>query len=343
MSKPFFAARIEDKINRQVDRTVRGRDWHERVIGYPGYGSSKFVRVLARVVLAPPDDAVPDELGGLLDRRGWRNFTMVPAVTAEVTATVNGSDYQIRTDRNGYVDLRLPARGMEPGWHEITLRSGRSEPVQVPMQIIDPEQEWGLVSDIDDTVISTSLPRPMVAAWNTFVLAENARQAVPGMSELYAKLLADHPDAPVVYVSTGAWNTAPTLVRFFRHHDYPRGCMLLTDWGPTNSGWFRSGQEHKRMCLRDLAIDFPKVKWILIGDDGQHDPTLYGEFADAHPDRVRVVGIRQLTPGEQVLAHGTPSSLTQPDGTRLTEVPEVRAPDGRSLWPLLQDAIERRG
>ncbi|GAB3622975.1 App1 family protein [Mariniluteicoccus endophyticus] len=352
MSKPFIAARIEDKLNRQIDRTVRGRGWQERVIGYTGYGSSKFVRVLGRVILTPPGttEEVPSpeaqraaEPAAMLEQRGWRNFVTAPATNQKVTVTVAGSDWEVLTDRNGYLDLRLPVRGLEPGWHEITLQSGSSEPVQVPMQIIDPEQEWGLVSDIDDTVISTSLPRPLVAAWNTFVLEENARQAVPGMSELYEKLLADHPDAPVVYVSTGAWNTAPTLERFFRHHRYPRGCMLLTDWGPTNSGWFRSGQEHKRMCLRDLAIDFPKVKWILIGDDGQHDPALYGEFAEAHPDRVRIIGIRQLSPGEQVLAHGTLQSLDQEDpADREAEVPEVRAPDGQGLWPLLQQAITER-
>ncbi|GAB3710558.1 App1 family protein [Mariniluteicoccus flavus] len=347
MSKPFIAARVEDKLNRQIDQTVRGRGWKERVIGYTGYGSSKFVRVLGRVILTPPEpDATtrPEAPMTLLERRGWRNFVTAPAINQSVTCTVNGTDYEVVTDRNGYIDLRLPARGLQPGWQEITLQAGGSDPVQVPMQIIDPEQEWGLVSDIDDTVITTSLPRPLVAAWNTFVLEENARQAVPGMAELYADLLADHPDAPVVYVSTGAWNTAPTLQRFFRHHDYPRGCMLLTDWGPTNSGWFRSGQEHKRMCLRDLAIDFPKVKWILIGDDGQHDPALYGEFAEAHPDRVRVIGIRQLTPGEQVLAHGTLASLDQEDkAARDPEVPEVRAPDGQGLQPLLRDAIAQRG
>lgn len=50
------------------------------------------------------------------------------------------------------------------------------------------------------------------------------------------------------------------------------GPLLLTDWGPTNTGWFRSGQDHKRACLDRLAKDFPKIKWLLIGDDGQHDP-----------------------------------------------------------------------
>ena len=43
--------------------------------------------------------------------------------------------------------------------------------------------------------------------------------------------------------------------------------MLLTDWGPTETGLFRSGQEHKRVQLRNLLIAYPDMQWILIGDD----------------------------------------------------------------------------
>ncbi|OYO21996.1 hypothetical protein CGZ93_08720 [Enemella dayhoffiae] len=340
MARPFFAARIEDRLNTELGSFVRSRGWTERVIPYTGYGSSKFIRVLARVVHNPPQTGPrvyhPDTL---LQRRGWRNFVTAPVVNATVECTIDGQTFEVVTDRNGYVDTRLPVRGLKPGWHEVTLTCGSSEPSEAPIMIVDPEQTFGLVSDIDDTVISTSLPRPLLAAWNTFVVQESARQAVAGMSELYRGLLADHPEAPIIYVSTGAWNTAPTLIRFLQHHRFPIGPLLLTDWGPTNTGWFRSGQEHKRMCLRDLAIDFPKISWILIGDDGQHDPSIYGEFAEAHPDRVNVVGIRQLTPGEQVLAHGTLAPISSDELDSSTVVPEVRAGDGYGLQPLLQKAI----
>jgi len=41
-----------------------------------------------------------------------------------------------------------------------------------------------------------------------------------------------------------------------------------------------------------------------VGDDGQHDEERYREFADAHPGNVAAVAIRELTPGEAVLAGG---------------------------------------
>lgn len=343
MARPFFAARLEDRLNRRIERVVRGRGWSERVVPYAGYGSSKFVRILARVVLSAPlgeGEVRPLSGDAPLDRRGWRNFFAASATSTTCECEIGGQTFVLPTDRNGYIDTRVPVRGLQPGWRRATLSAG-SHRIETPLMIIDPDQEFGIVSDIDDTVISTSLPRPLLAAWNTFVVHESARQAVPGMAELYRRLVDEHPQAPLLYLSTGAWNTADTLTRFLKHHRFPGGVLLLTDWGPTNSGWFRSGQEHKRINLRDLAIDFPKVQWVLIGDDGQHDPGIYGEFAEAHPDRVRVIGLRQLTPGEQVLAHGTTQSLESDEiSDEFTVVPEVRSNDGFGLEPLLRQVLD---
>ncbi|MEY4397052.1 MAG: hypothetical protein RLZZ40_808, partial [Actinomycetota bacterium] len=55
----------------------------------------------------------------------------------------------------------------------------------------------------------------------------------------------------------------------------------------------------------------PTIKWILVGDDGQHDETLYGNFATTHPDNVRAVVIRRLSTPEAVLA-GAPMKHPNP-------------------------------
>src|SRR5690606_37833288 len=101
-----------------------------------------------------------------------------------------------------------------------------------------------------------------------------------------------HPGAPVVYLSTGAWNVVPTLTRFLTRNLYPRGPLLLTDWGPSPDHWFRSGPEHKRRSLERLAGEFPRIRWLLVGDDGQHDEAIYSDFVRRHPERVRAVAIR---------------------------------------------------
>jgi phosphatidate phosphatase APP1 len=350
MARPHAASIVEDAWHRQLDRSLRGRGWANRVVAHTGYGSSRSIRVLARVLLhsdGDPAEVAADlhraSYGGLrspyLDRRGWRSFVTAPAMAVPVSVQVGNRWAYGRSDRSGHVDLVIDSHGLSPGWHTVTVTARRARPVEVPVFVVADDVRFGLVSDIDDTVITTSLPRPMIAAWNTFVRHERARRVVAGMAPLYRALVAEHPGAPIVYLSTGAWNTAPTLTRFLKTGGFPAGPLLLTDWGPTNTGWFRSGPEHKRTSLHRLARDFPQITWLLVGDDGQHDPAIYTEFAQARPEHVRGIAIRQLTPAEQVLSHGIPVSNEElVGGARArpdSQTPMVYAPDGYGLAELL--------
>ena len=51
-----------------------------------------------------------------------------------------------------------------------------------------------------------------------------------------------------------------------------------------------------REALELLRRTFPEMRWLLVGDDGQHDPEIYGRFCAAHPDRVAAVAIRVQEP-----------------------------------------------
>ena len=168
------------------------------------------------------------------------------------------------------------------------------------------------------------------------MLTEKARVPVNGMAEMYRQFVQENPGSPVLYLSTGAWNVAPTLTRFLRRSGYPEGPLLLTDWGPTNTGWFRDGSTHKKNALERLVEELPHVQWLLVGDDGQHDPVIYGEFAAAHPDRVAAVAIRRLTPTEKLLASGlSPTEpLAVPPGAE--SVTRVSGGDGFELMHRLR-------
>jgi phosphatidate phosphatase APP1 len=347
MARPHAAALIEDAWHEQLATVLRRQGWLTRIVPLTGYGSTAQLRVFGRVIMtrgrAEDEPAEPTYAARLraveLETRGWRAFVASPATDEPVTIRVGGRLITTRTDRGGYIDHVVRGHGLHPGWNHIYLSSPRAATIDVPVRVIGTRVTHGIISDIDDTVLSTSLPRPLIAAWNTFVRAEGARRPVPGMAPMYRELLATQPEAPVVYLSTGAWNTAPWLTRFLRRSGYPVGPMLLTDWGPTNTGWFRSGQEHKRAQLHRLARDLPHVRWLLVGDDGQHDPRLYTEFAAARPDRVRGIAIRELSAGEQVLSHGVPVANESPGPLRTDrlEVPVVRAPDGYALLRRVHD------
>ena len=327
------AARIEDAVHDRIERLLFARGWKPAATAYTGYGAAGWVRVMARVLLTRPESRVRPPRGESV--RGWRSFTSSPVTDAEVTLDAGGRRHVVRTDRSGYVDA-VVASALGVGWGEVTVEAVGAEPVAAPVHVVGPDERFGVISDVDDTVMVTSLPRPLLAAWNTFVLNEHARAPVPGMAVLYERLVTAHPEAPVFYLSTGAWNVAPTLTRFLGRHLYPPGPLLLTDWGPTRDGWFRNGRAHKRASLERLARELPQVRWLLIGDDGQHDPELYADFADAHPQNVAGVAIRHLSPTEQVLASGLP--VPADSGPRASNVPWVSAPDGAALSARLREA-----
>lgn len=329
------AARLEDWIHDVRERWARRRGHVPTVVPYTGYGSTEWVRVLCRVLLSKP--IRPDETSKRRRRRreqgirGWRSFTSVPVGDVPVIIEVGGERIEVLADRGGVVDTRVPA-ALTPGWHQAILRTEGAEAVEAPIWIVGPDVDFGIISDVDDTVMVTALPRPLVAAWNTFVLDEHARIPTPGMAVLYERLVRAHPGSPVIYLSTGAWNVAPTLTRFLSRNLYPAGPLLLTDWGPTHDRLFRSGRAHKEENLRRLAEEFPHVRWLLIGDDGQHDEELYARFAAEHPERVAAVAIRRLSTGEAVLAGGR--TKAEQHGA---DVPWVSASDGATIADRLTD------
>jgi len=319
------AVALEDRFHRLRERWARRRGLVPIVIPYSGYGGDGWIRVLCRVLLTRPTSSTKERS----TIRGWRSFVSIPVGNSLVTVRVGEREFVVTADRGGVVDVDL-AVDLEPGLRTIALHAPGSAEVEARVFVVRPEARLGIVCDIDDTIMVTALPRPLLAAWNTFVLDEHARRPVPGMAVLLERLVREHSGPPVVYLSTGAWNVAPTLDRFMTRHLYPPGTMLLTDWGPTHDRLFRSGRQHKRDSLVRLAQEFPTVRWVLIGDDGQHDEELYREFIDEHPQNVAAVAIRQLSTPEAVLAGGR-SRADDAERDSGGGPPWVWAPDGAGL------------
>jgi phosphatidate phosphatase APP1 len=327
--KILWLARLERRFHAWRERRARARGLVPTATGFPGYGGEGWVRVVGRVLIARPvRDQAPGDYASV---RGWRSFAAVPVGFAQVRVTIEGVSHDVVADRGGVIDTVLPA-DLEPGWQSVTLSVEDGEPVEARVFVVGPDVRFGIVSDVDDTVMVTALPRPLLAAWNSFVVDEHARQPVPGMAVMLERLTRENPGAPVVYLSTGAWNVAPTLIRFMRRHLFPSGSMLLTDWGPTHDRWFRSGREHKESNLRRLAAEFPDIRWLLVGDDGQHDDAIYTQFAIEHAGHVAAVAIRRLSPAEAVLAGGR----TVVDDHSAANVPWVTDSDGAGLVERLE-------
>src|SRR5699024_6038357 len=210
MSATHVAARVEDGFRRRLIPFLRKRGWRPRTISYIGYGNADFVRVLSRTILsrvqAAGDGGAVSVISDLLARRGWRSYVSAPVSYLPVTVRVGEREYKTVTDRGGYVDLTITGHDLPPGWHNVQIHAKAAAPANARVRIVSAEARLGIVSDIDDTTLVTLVPRPLVALWNTFIRHGSARHVVPGMASMYSRILADNPDAPLFYVSTGAWN-----------------------------------------------------------------------------------------------------------------------------------------
>lgn len=197
-----IGARLEDRIHSTRMNAARKRGGVQTVLSFTGYGSTTWVRVLGRVVLAKPGklSARTGTAQALRDGvRGWRNFISPPVNDAVVCVEIGDEKHLVTADRGGVIDAVLPA-SLAPGWQSITLRPEAepdAAPVASPVYIVDPAATTGVISDIDDTIMVTALPRPFLAAWNTFVLDEHARTPTPGMAVLMDRLMRENEGGPV--------------------------------------------------------------------------------------------------------------------------------------------------
>ena len=183
-SRPRIAARLDDQVTGLTNQLFRRRGWQPRIVPYTGYGSTEWIRILAWVLLAPPRGAEPVDTETTVARqqttRGWRRFLTTPIEDVEVEVDLGSRTHLLRTARGGTSTRCCPpgSRRVGSGRHEIQLRTANSRPTVVHVCVIGGHRQPGIVSDIDDTLVVTHLPRPLIAAWNTFVLKEST--SIPG-------------------------------------------------------------------------------------------------------------------------------------------------------------------
>ncbi|MGR6964503.1 App1 family protein [Geodermatophilus sp. URMC 61] len=318
------AYRVKTHLDEVLSARARRRGWTTAALGYPGYAAQGRARVRGRLLLAPPGT----DPSARLDIPGWRRLLTLEQPHGEVDVTLGEVRVRARADEAGLVDLVVPVE-LPAGRTAALLHPEGRPPVPAPLHVAASDATRGVVCDIDDTVWITGIRHPLRAAWRTFAGNGSTRRPVAGMAALLTRLTAAGAHAPVVYVSNGPWNLAGPITAFLDRHGFPAGALLLTDWGISPRAWFRSGRAHKRGALERLATDLPRVRWVLVGDDGEHDPEIYRDFARSHPEHVAAIALRTVAP------IGTTPPETE---SRVGTVPVVRAGDGRALADLLHRA-----
>jgi phosphatidate phosphatase APP1 len=282
-----------------------------RIEPYIGHGGSEGVVVRGRVLDdPPPSEAVEGEGVGAAVRRTLRGFLTDELPGVPLRVDVAGASVETRTDAEGYFFTRLrphPDKLAMP-WTSGTVElageyRGLTGPRTTPLEVRvpGPHTRFGVISDIDDTILETGVQRIGRMVRQTLTGSALTRTAFPGAPELYRDLAAGV--NPIFYVSSSPWNLHAFLVGFLRHRGFPMGPVLLRDLLGTPAA-----REQKTARIREVLALHPQLRFVLVGDSGEKDPEIYADIVRAHPGRILAVFIREvrLDPGdgrvEQVLA-----------------------------------------
>jgi phosphatidate phosphatase APP1 len=291
---------------------LRRRSPELRIEAYHGYGTAERLFIKGRVLRDPGPRSVDANSSALRNLDNMLRRALTDEVPhAPVRARFGGAEAEAQADKEGYFGIALPLLGgaLAAGWHDVALepldsdgRSAAAAPTTARVLVPPADAQFGVVSDIDDTVVrteSTSLLRML-----RIVLLTNAHSRIPfpHVDSLYRALAAGgdgRRQNPIFYLSSSPWNLYDLLEEFMRVHDIPEGPLFLRDWNMSPRRLLGGHHDHKIVRLRHLFRVYPELPWVLIGDSGQEDPEIYRDVAREHPGRVRAIYIRNVVSGKR--------------------------------------------
>lgn len=327
-------ADVEDRFDRLKYHWKRRTGFNPiRLAAYRGHGAADRVYLRGRVLedrgVRPPSET-DSVLKNVFDM--YRRFASNEIPDAAVSAVVDGERFETTTNREGYFRLELPLADT-PGaatWRSFRLtahiENDNRAHADVEVLLVGRDAEFGVISDIDDTILQTGATRFLAMLRQT--VAENAKTRRPfeGVSAFYSALRDGNDDGsarnPIFYVSSSAWNLYDFLVDFMAHQAIPKGPLFLRDLGVERDKFIKGRHaEHKLSCVRHIMRVHGDLDFVLIGDSGQDDPMIYRQVVDEFPNRVRAIYIRDVTKEGDVVV-GEIARELDPAG-----VPVLLAPD----------------
>jgi phosphatidate phosphatase APP1 len=322
------------------------------ILPYRGHGTSRELFLKGRVL---------EESG--ITRAGyndtvWRNvlnmarrFASDEVAGARVRATFGGLQIETTADVEGFFGVRFQLKEPLDGrarWYPVELEllsppSPGGREVRSQGQVLVPHgANFGVISDLDDTVVRSSATSVLKMAW--IVVRNNAHTRLPfeGVAEFYGALQQGedgHSFNPIFYVSSSPWNIYDVLEDFLNVHSVPPGPLFLKDWSPTVLG---KHQDYKLGVIRELLDTYGDLPFLLIGDSGEEDPEIYLQTIREHPGRIRAVYIRDVASAERDAEVRTLADEARKLGTEMVAVPDsaAAAEHAASIGLIAPDAID---
>lgn len=246
------------------------------------------------------------------EEKYWRNIIRI--IQSYIPSSINRKKIQIEfneqtknitTNKNGHFHFEFQNNKeyrLNPGSIKFfRMKGGKKIRIGIPESFDQcffsyQKSKIGIISDIDDTILVTHTRNSLKKVKTLLTKNAYKRNAVKEMREFYISL--SNNKYPFFYVSNSEANLYPMIRLFLNHNHFPTGPIFLKPFIKWNSLFKRKttkGRDgHKKEKIRFLLKTFPEMSFILIGDDSQKDPEIYGDIAREAPDRIKHIYIRNI-------------------------------------------------
>lgn len=308
------------------------------IVPYRSFGTPDTLFVKGRVLRDKPVETAEAERSAWSNLRdALRRIDSDEVPGARVGIRFDDQEWEAVADKEGYFAHELPLTvpvEKTDAWHAVHLHLlepalGEPRPYAAAQVLVPPPTaRYGVISDIDDTILETHATSLLRSALVTLLENAATRTPFPGVAALYQALQAGangNGRNPIFYVSSSPWNLYDFLVEFMEINGIPAGPIFLRDYGLSTITNALSHQV-KLEPMRWVLDTYPDLSFVLMGDSGQRDPELYSQLLQAYPDRIKAIYIRDVSDDKRDAAVDALA-----DEAAMLGVPMLRAADSAAM------------
>lgn len=300
--------KIPTKIGDGIHKIVEKFDSEDplMIVPFRGYATEERLYLKGRIL---EDENI---FGGKTESQirtiinNFKRFETDEVPDAQVLIQCYGQSFECKTDEEGYFVLdttwEAPKKDKEQHWIPVQLEllypvKPDDSRITAMGEVYFPatNTDYGVITDIDDTILQTHVTSllQLKMLYTTFFKNAYQRKPMEGMVELFQKFAkggSGTKQNPIFYLSHSPWNIYDLLVDFLEVQEFPKGPILLRDYGRKPSGEYHN---HKMTRIDHILHLYPDLPFVLLGDSADEDADFYIETAKNFPDRIKAIYIRQ--------------------------------------------------
>ena len=274
---------------------------------YRGYVNDQELIVFGHVFKSwAPDKYEIDRRGRKHAKSVLKMFTVSPIRNITVRLHFQDLEVTTKTLHDGYFRFSVPFNQyLESGWHSYAV-SCSPDGIGIIEQgeLLKPfKSKLAIVSDIDDTFLLSHTSNIFKKLYVILTQNINNREIFDDVVPHYKALSrAGHEEKGAFnsffYVSSSEWNLYEFILQFADLHQLPKAIIKLKSIKTGLADFLftgRGGHDHKFIKIKDIISFYPKLEYVLLGDDSQQDPYLYERLCKMFPQNIKAVYIRKTS------------------------------------------------